>query len=70
MRSEMVPNGTDGVKEPSINSTRMLNIIAADQAGVMNLIIDAELKQNSEVFVHDVRSSTFPQEKSSHIAHS
>ena len=64
MRSETVPNGTDGVKEPSINSTRMLNIIAADQAGAMYLIIDAELEKNSK-FVHDVRSSSCPQENSS-----
>lgn len=64
MRSETVPNGTDGVKEPSINSTRILNTIAADQADVMNLLIDAELKQNSEL-VHDVRSDIFLRENSS-----
>ena len=50
----MVPIGTDGVKEPSINSTGMLNIIAADQAGLMNLIIDTKLKQNFKLFVHEV----------------
>jgi hypothetical protein len=60
MVPETVPIGTDDDKEPSINSTRMLNIIAADQVGVMNLIIDAELKQNSESIVHDIRSSTSP----------
>ena len=57
MVSKRVPIGTNNVKEPSIKSTKMLNIIAADQAGVMNLIIDAELKQNSKLFVHNVRSS-------------
>ena len=57
MVSKTVPTGTDGDKEASINSTRMLNITAADQVGVMNLILDAELKQNSKLFVHDVRSS-------------
>ena len=57
MMSKMAPIDTGGVKEPSINSTRRLNIIAADQVGVMNLIVDAELtlKQNSKVFVHIVR---------------
>ena len=54
--------GTDGVKESSINSTRILNIIAANQAGVMHLIIDAELKQNSKLFVHEVQAF-HPQEK-------
>ena len=53
MVSKMTPIGTAGMKEPSINSARMLNIIAADQAGVMNLITDADLKQNSELLVHD-----------------
>ena len=56
MVSETVPIDTDGIKEPSINSTRMLAIIAANQAGITNLIIDAKLKQNSKLFVHDVRS--------------
>ena len=58
MVSKTVPIGTDGVKEPSINSTRNLYVIAADQAGVMNIIIDAGLKQNSNLFVHDIQLST------------
>ena len=66
MRSETVPNGTDGANEPSINSSRRLNIIAADQAGAMDLIIDAELEKNSE-FVHDNRPSSCPPENSSGI---
>ena len=66
MRSETVPNGTDGAKEPSTNSTRRLNSIAADQAGAMNLMNDAELEKNFE-FVHDDRSSSCPQENSSGI---
>ena len=43
----------------------MLNIIAADQAGVMNLIIDAEFKQNSKLFVHNgqVRSAIMDKER-------
>lgn len=43
MVSKTAPIGMDGNKEPSINSTRMLNIIADNHVGVMNLIIDAEL---------------------------
>ena len=39
--SKLVPIRMDGIKEPSINSTRMLNIIMTDLSGVMNLIIDA-----------------------------
>ena len=39
MVSKPVPTGTDGIKEPSINSTSVLNIIAANQASIMNLII-------------------------------
>ena len=54
------PIGTDGVKEPSINSIKMLNVIVANQTGVMNVIIDAKLKQNSELFIHDIPSSTSP----------
>ena len=38
----------------------MLNIIAADQAGVMSLIIDVELKQHSGLFIHDVQSCISP----------
>ena len=57
MVSKTVPISTEGIKEPSINSTRMLHIIATNQVGVMNLIIDAELTQNSKLFVQDVRSS-------------
>ena len=41
MMSKIVLIGTDGIKEPSNNSTRMLNIIAANQVGAMNLIINA-----------------------------
>ena len=42
---------TDGITEPSLSSTRMLNIVAANQADVMNLISDAKLKPPSrEVF--------------------
>ena len=57
MVSKTVAMDTEGNKEPSVNFTRMLNIIAADQVGIMNLIVDAELtlKQNSKVFVHIVR---------------
>ena len=44
MVSETVPVVTDSVKEPSINSTRNLTVIAANQAGIMNVIIDAKLK--------------------------
>ena len=66
MSSEMVPNGTDGAKEPSTNSTRRLNSIAADQVGAMYLMNDAELEKNFE-FVHDDRSSSCPQENSSGI---
>ena len=57
---KMVPIGMDGVKEPSNNSTTMVNIIAVNQAGVMNLIFDAKLKQNSKLFVDYVRSSISP----------
>ena len=64
MRSETVPNGTDVVNEPSINSTRILNTIAADQADVTYLLIDAELKQNSE-FVYDGRSNNLLHDNSS-----
>ena len=39
MTSKTVSIGTVGIKEPSVEPTRMLNIIAADQVGVMNLII-------------------------------
>ena len=60
MVSETVPIGTDSFKEPPINSTRMLTITTANRAGVMNLIIDAELKQNSTLFIHDIWSSTSP----------
>ena len=60
MASTTVSIGTDGIKEPSIDSIRMLNIIAADQAGVMNLTIDTNLKQNSEFFVHKFWSRISP----------
>ena len=39
MVSKTIPSVTGGVKEPSIKSTR-----AADQTGVMNVIIDGKLK--------------------------
>ena len=55
---EIVFNNTDGDKEPLINSTRMSSIIADDQAGATDLISNAELKQNSNLFVFDVQSST------------
>ena len=55
MVSETVPINTDGDKELLINSTWMLIIIVADQVDVINLIIDAELKQNSKLCVHGVR---------------
>ena len=58
MMSEMVSVDTGGVKEPSIISTRNLCAIAADQAGVMNIFIDAKLKQTSKLVVHDTRLST------------
>jgi hypothetical protein len=64
MVSKTVPMGIKGIKESSINSTRMLNIIATNQAGVMNLIIDAKLKQNSNLFVHNLDRAFHPQEKS------
>ena len=54
MVCKTVPINTDGVKEPSINSTGMINIIAADQAGIMSLIIDVKVKQNFRSFVHEV----------------
>ena len=54
MVSKTVPIGTDGVKEPSINWTRNLNVTAADQTGVMSAIIDDELKQNSKHSVHGI----------------
>ena len=60
MVSKTVAMDTEGNKEPSVNFTRMLNIIAADQVGIMNLIIDAGFNQNSELFIHDVRSSSSP----------
>ena len=50
----MVPTGMDGIKESSINSTTILNVVAANQAGVMNVIIDAKLKKNSKHFVHNI----------------
>ena len=56
----MVLIDTNGVKEPSINSTRRLNIIFANQVSVMDLIIDAKLKQSSKIFVYDVRLSISP----------
>ena len=52
MVSKMVSIGKDGVKEPSLSSARILNVITANQAGVINVIIDANLKQNSKLFVH------------------
>ena len=60
MVSKTVCNDTDINKETMINSTRMLSIIAADQVGAMDLIINANLKQNSEVVVYNVQSSTSP----------
>ena len=48
----------DGDKKPLISSTRMLNITAADHVGIMNLIINAKLKQNSKLVVHNIRSNT------------
>ena len=56
MVSKTVPIDMDGIKEPLM----MLNIIAANQAGLMNLIINAKLKQNSKLFVDYVRSSISP----------
>ena len=58
MMPETVLNSTDDDKEPLINPTRMLSITAADQAGAMYFIINAELKQNSELFIFNVQSST------------
>ena len=54
MVSKMVPIGTDGEKESSIYSTRMLNFTAADQADVVNLIIDAELVQYPNFSIYGV----------------
>ena len=54
MVSETVPIGTDGAKEPSINSIRNLNVTVDNQAGIMNVIIDARLKQHSIHFVHGI----------------
>ena len=39
MVSKKVPIGTDGVKEPLVNSTWKLNTIAANQEGVLILTI-------------------------------
>ena len=64
MVSETVPIATDGNKEPLINSTRILNITAADQADTMYLIINAKLKQNSEWSTMSNRA-LHPQEDSS-----
>ena len=60
MVSKIVPISTDGAKESLINSNEMLNFITADQAGVMDVFIDAELKQNSKLFVHGIQSSISP----------
>ena len=60
MASETVSIGTDGDTEPLIDSTRKHNAISVDQATVMVLTINAELKQNSELFVNDIRSITSP----------
>ena len=49
--------GTDDVKEPLINSARNLHVISADQAGVMNVMFNDELKKNFKLFVHDTQSS-------------
>ena len=54
MVSKTVPIGTDGVKEPSINSTKILNVIASNQAGVMSVIVDDKLKQSSKIFVYEI----------------
>ena len=43
MVSKTAPIGTDGIREPSISSTRKLNTIAANQVGIMILTIDADL---------------------------
>ena len=48
IRVSKVSNDTENNKEPPIVSTGKLTFIAADQATVMILTIDAKLKQNSE----------------------
>ena len=59
--------GMDGIKELLINSTKILNIIAFNQTGILHLIIDAELKQNSELFAHDVRLRISPSREVSRV---
>ena len=50
MVSKTVPIDRDGDKGPLINSARMFNIIAAKQVDAMNVLSDAKLKHNSELF--------------------
>ena len=60
MASKTVCIGTDSNREPYIDSTKILNIIAADPAGVVNSTVDTELKQNFNFLVHDFRLNISP----------
>ena len=57
MASETVSNNIHGNKEPSIDSTRKLNFIAADQTIIMILTTNAKLKQNSKHIMHNIQLS-------------
>ena len=63
--SKTAPDGTDGNKDALILSTRMLSLVAADQAGATELTIKFKLKQNSNFLVRNKQPSTSPSRGSS-----